>query len=90
MERRRLVYSGHVQGVGFRARAQRLATAFPIAGWVRNLPDGDVELVVEGEPMAVRDYLKAVRNELGSYIRGVHDDLDPSEGSLPAGFVIRY
>jgi len=49
-ERRRLYYSGHVQGVGFRYTCQSLARGFDVAGYVRNLPCGRVELVVEGDP----------------------------------------
>jgi acylphosphatase len=50
--RRHLFYSGRVQGVGFRYTAQRIARSFAVTGWVRNLPDGRVELIVEGDSMA--------------------------------------
>ncbi len=43
-----IFYSGHVQGVGFRYTAKSVATGYEIAGVVRNLPDGRVELVAEG------------------------------------------
>jgi acylphosphatase len=46
--------TGHVQGVSFRYSAQRQARSFGLDGWVRNAPDGSVEVVVEGEPEAVR------------------------------------
>jgi len=48
--RRRLILSGAVQGVGFRYWAVREAAAFGVGGYVRNLPDGTVEAVLEGEP----------------------------------------
>ena len=51
MLRRRLVVSGIVQGVGFRISVARRLRG--VAGWVRNLPDGRVEVVLEGEPDAV-------------------------------------
>ena len=51
-ERRRVVFSGRVQGVGFRFTCQSLARGFDVAGYVRNLADGRVELVAEGEPSA--------------------------------------
>ena len=51
--RKRVVVDGVVQGVYFRASAHREATAFGVAGWVRNLPDGRVEAVFEGDPVAV-------------------------------------
>jgi len=44
-----VLYSGRVQGVGFRYTAKTVATGFEIAGVVRNLPDGRVELVAEGD-----------------------------------------
>jgi acylphosphatase len=89
-ECRRVYYSGRVQGVGFRFTAQRLARGFDVAGYVRNLPDGRVELVAEGDSAQIDGLLEAVRDELGPYIRDV-----TAESSLPppgpcAGFTIRY
>lgn len=49
MERRRVVVHGFVQGVGFRWAVERAAAQRGVAGWVRNLPDGTVEAVFEGE-----------------------------------------
>jgi acylphosphatase len=46
---RRYVITGRVQGVGFRYFAQEMATAHRVTGWVRNLPDGSVETLLEGE-----------------------------------------
>ena len=47
------VVEGRVQGVGFRYWAQRQARQLDVAGWVRNRPDGSVELVVQGPSRAV-------------------------------------
>ena len=49
MQRRRVAVQGHVQGVFFRETTRRRALAEGVAGWVRNLPDGSVEAVLEGE-----------------------------------------
>ena len=54
-------YSGRVQGVGFRAASARIARDFPVTGWVKNLSDGRVQLLVEGPADAVDNFLKAVR-----------------------------
>lgn len=43
------VISGQVQGVFYRASAERVAQGWGLMGWVRNLPDGRVELVAEGD-----------------------------------------
>ena len=51
--RRRVWVSGRVQGVAFRASARREARAAGVAGFARNLADGRVEAVFEGEPAAV-------------------------------------
>jgi len=50
--RRRMtvIFAGRVQGVGFRYTAKTVATGFEITGTIRNLPDGRVELVAEGDP----------------------------------------
>ena len=48
MKKNRVVIEGKVQGVFFRANMQRVARSLDLAGWVRNLPDGRVEAVLEG------------------------------------------
>ncbi len=52
--RYRVLVSGRVQGVFFRDTARRLAEESGVAGWVRNLPDGRVEVVFEGPDEEVR------------------------------------
>jgi len=63
----KILYSGHVQGVGFRYTAKTAAAGFEIAGTVRNLADGQVELTAEG----ARDELEAFRQAIrGSGLAG--------------------
>ncbi len=76
-ERRRVHYAGRVQGVGFRFTADRLAQGFAVTGTVRNLPDGRVELVVEGEPETVDGYLQSVQREMGKKIQSVTSATEP-------------
>src|SRR5438445_13042273 len=61
---KRVQYSGRVQGVGFRYTVQALAPAYPVAGWVRNLANGEVELVAEGPPEEVDAFLRAVAHRM--------------------------
>ena len=56
-----IYYSGQVQGVGFRATAEKTARDYPVTGWVKNLSDGRVQLVVEGPEGAVTKFLAAIR-----------------------------
>lgn len=55
MIRARVVFEGLVQGVFFRANAQKRAASLGLTGWVRNRPDGSVEAVFEGEEAAVME-----------------------------------
>jgi acylphosphatase len=66
--RRRIVFSGRVQGVGFRATARDAASGHPVSGWVRNEPDGSVLLEVQGTAVAVESYLEELRSRMGRLI----------------------
>jgi len=61
MVRRRVVVHGRVQGVGFRYALARAALTRGVAGWARNLPDGTLEAVFEGEPEAVESLVRLCR-----------------------------
>jgi len=64
-KRVRVFYSGRVQGVGFRFTAERIALEMgDIYGWVRNLPDGRVEVVAEGEEERLNEFLRRIREGL--------------------------
>ena len=68
--RLQVFYSGRVQGVGFRYAVKSLARGFELTGIVRNLPDGRVELVVEGAKAELTAFQQAIReSELGHFIR---------------------
>ncbi len=57
-----VLYSGNVQGVGFRYTAKSVATGFEVTGTVRNLVDGRVELVAEGEQTELEAFRQAIRD----------------------------
>jgi len=62
-------FSGRVQGVGFRYTTLQVAKGFEVTGYVKNLPDGRVELVAEGREEECRKFLAAVQEEQSAYIR---------------------
>jgi acylphosphatase len=77
-QRLQVFYSGRVQGVGFRYTARMQARGFEVTGFVRNLPDGRVELVAEGERAELEAFRKAIQDsELGYFIQ--HEDARWSE-----------
>lgn len=85
---RRLIYRGTVQGVGFRMTVRRIAGRFAVAGFVRNLPDGTVELVARGAAEEIDGFLSAVAEAMAGYVRSV-DETAPGPEEIPAGFEIR-
>lgn len=85
----RVHYEGRVQGVGFRYTARRVAAGFDVAGYVRNLPDGRVELVASGEDGEVDAFLQALReSELAGHIAGEAAE-DVATAARLRGFEIR-
>jgi acylphosphatase len=69
---RQIFYEGRVQGVGFRFTCKQLARGYEVVGWVRNLPDGRVELQCSGDRDEVDGFLEAIEeSELKSHIKSV-------------------
>jgi acylphosphatase len=78
---RRALISGRVQGVGFRFFAERAARAAGVNGWVRNLVDGRVETVAEGDEEAVARYLERIgRGPFVGSVSGVDVEEREPEG----------
>lgn len=72
MSRQRLhiLYTGRVQGVGFRYTTKTVACGFDVTGEVRNLSDGRVELVAEGARPELEEFQKAIQDsEVGRFVR---------------------
>ena len=84
-----LYFSGRVQGVGFRYQTVRVAQEFEVSGFVRNLMDGRVELVAEGDAAEVRAFTTEVEERLGVYIRKVERQ-EKMGAPLFKGFTIRH
>jgi len=63
-------YTGSVQGVGFRYTAQDIGSGLGLGGCVRNLPDGRVELICEGEEKTIKGFLDNIaHSSLGRYLK---------------------
>ncbi len=87
---RRYFFEGRVQGVGFRYSVKQLAMGFDVTGWVRNLPDGRVEMLIAGEPEEIEEFFEDLHDSpLDHHIR----EQEEQEAELPeeglSGFTIR-
>jgi acylphosphatase len=79
---RRFVISGRVQGVGFRYFTQDAALREGVTGWVRNLPGGQVEALVEGDAEAVTRVERALRSgPRGARVETVDVDAEEPTGA---------
>ncbi|MCG3177909.1 MAG: Acylphosphatase [Phycisphaerae bacterium] len=83
------MFSGRVQGVGFRYTACRVAADYPVTGYVRNLPDGRVELVAEGAPSALEQFLRRLTGRMGGFIRETQAEQSPANGEFDS-FEVRF
>ncbi len=89
MTARHVIYTGRVQGVGFRYSTKRTASGFDVTGWVKNLPDGRVELFAQAsEAEEVESFLEDIqRGGLGAHVKEREVRAVPADMSL-RGFVI--
>lgn len=72
--RRTVHFNGRVQGVGFRYTTRNIAMRYNVHGYVRNLPDGRVELVMEGPEEEMDGVVADIRRKMAGYVRGIEDD----------------
>jgi acylphosphatase len=84
VERWEVRFVGQVQGVGFRATTFQLASSFDVAGTVRNLTDGSVEMIAEGDAAELQRFLDAIRRRFAKQIRSEQIHKFPARGE--AGF----
>ena len=82
MERVEAFFSGRVQGVGFRWTTVASAKGLQISGWVKNLPDGRVQLVAEGQRTDLEILIERVTQRMEPYIEKATTDWQPALGNL--------
>ena len=88
----RIVVTGQVQGVGFRAFTERTARGLGVAGWVRNLSNGDVEVLARVSPNAKQPFLAQLQHGPSySRVSGLRLTPEPGGSDCPQqGFSIRH
>ena len=85
-----VIWSGRVQGVGFRYTAESAAVELRLTGWVRNLPDGRVEAVAEGSEGALKQFLEEVAaGPMKAYIQKTQVSWEEATGEFQ-DFQIRF
>jgi acylphosphatase len=89
VQRRVVFFAGRVQGVGFRHTTWHIAGRYPVRGYVQNLYDGRVQLVVEGPGDTIDQFLSDLRAEMDRHIRHVEVYNQPATGEFNE-FTIRH
>ena len=87
MLRQTCYFSGRVQGVGFRYTVQNLALQYNVRGYVRNMADGRVELVMEGPDGEINSLVDDVNQKMNGYIKRVDKTTAPATGEFKQFYV---
>lgn len=82
MVRAHILFSGNVQGVGFRYTTMAFARRLDLYGWVKNLPDGDVEAAIEGPRETIEELLSQLNDEFRSFIKDRQIDWQETRGEF--------
>lgn len=90
MKRIHAIISGEVQGVGYREEVKRIAFGLNINGWVKNLDDGTVELIAEGENKNITDFLDKINiRKYPIFVEELKSEDEIYKGDLRSFKVIR-
>ncbi|MGD2093689.1 MAG: acylphosphatase [Phycisphaerales bacterium] len=76
---RHVIFKGRVQGVGFRYTTRRIADRYQLAGFVRNLPDGTVEMLAQGSPKDIDNCMRDIEEYFSGYVRDTKVNEIPSD-----------
>jgi len=87
--RRSCHFAGRVQGVGFRYTVKNIAMQFNVQGYVKNLPDGRVELVVEGPPEEMDQIIQEIKLRMDGFIHRIDINDSPATGEF-GQFTIKH
>jgi len=85
-----IIFTGHVQGVGFRFTAQRIANRHQLTGFVRNLHDATVEMLVQGPSENIDNCIQDIKDSFAGYIRETIINEIPADPMDSAGSPQEY
>ena len=89
MKREHLIFTGRVQGVGFRYKAGKLARHYGVSGWIKNLADGSVEAQFQGREEALDLVIQGLHQDSSIRIDWItRNPMEPDEKER--GFSVRY
>lgn len=85
-----IIISGHVQGVAYRASCRRFAQAHNVSGWVRNLPEGTVEVMAQGNPKNLQRLVAwCEKGPTRAVVDAIDVDRPSLKSPLPEAFTIK-
>jgi acylphosphatase len=85
-----IIFTGHVQGVGFRFTVHRIANRYQLTGFVRNLYDGNVEMLAQGSGQDIDNCIQDIKNSFAGYIREALINEIPADPMDSAGSPQEY
>ncbi len=74
-----IIFTGRVQGVGFRFTARRAASRRQLTGYVRNMPNGSVEMLAQGRPEDIDDCIQDIKEYFSGYLKETRIEEIPSD-----------
>ena len=77
-----VIFSGQVQGVGFRFTTESIADQLGLVGWVKNIRVGDVEVLAEGQEAALKDLVSRLDDQFSGYIEKKQVSWSPATGEF--------